>query len=263
MVEVGQLQLMRNLVAEMVRHIRSSAVESRSAGVSSVRQMMAGTRISDTSPTESPNEDGGNMGNQTRPQPEVENPQPGNQTFAYNNLFLSLTCCPSSSTDQPGPTAGTSTGTSRRSMNRKTYPPSRYVRRTLLMKTPYLPPLYCLAISLPRSSPRRSLVNWFARYAPSRGERGNRQSRSGSARPPPVPTSNIGSHNVFNYTTISPSTLTLMTRRKALNVLMNLVLQMFRNYVVNWKTRIHKLTSTCCNLEEEKTEITEIVQDFN
>uniref|UniRef100_A0AAR5Q292 Activating molecule in BECN1-regulated autophagy protein 1 n=1 Tax=Dendroctonus ponderosae TaxID=77166 RepID=A0AAR5Q292_DENPD len=178
MVEVGQLQLMRNLVAEMVRHIRSSAVESRSAGVSSVRQMMAGTRISDTSPTESPNEDGGNMGNQTRPQPEVENPQPG----------------PSSSTDQPGPTAGTSTGTSRRSMNRKTYPPSRYVR-------------------LPRSSPRRSLVNWFARYAPSRGERGNRQSRSGSARPPPVPTSNIGSHNVFNYTTISPSTLTLMTRR--------------------------------------------------
>lgn len=87
MIEVGQLQLMRNLVIEMVRHIRTSAGESRSAGVSSVRQMMAGTRISDTSPSESANEDGGNRSNQTRPQPEAESPQPG-KIFAYNIFCL-------------------------------------------------------------------------------------------------------------------------------------------------------------------------------
>ncbi|XP_044267364.1 uncharacterized protein LOC123013094 [Tribolium madens] len=95
MFEVEQLQLIRQLITEFLRYVRSLAGESRSTGMSSVRQMMAGTRISDSSPYDSQSEE----------QPQ-QPPQP----------------VPSSSTsnDQSQPRPRTS--------GRKTYPPSRLFR---------------------------------------------------------------------------------------------------------------------------------------
>lgn len=94
MFEVEQLQLIRQLITEFLRYIRSLAGESRSTGMSSVRQMMAGTRISDSSPYDSQEE---------RPQ-QPPQPTPGSST--------------SNDQTQPRP----------RSSGRKTYPPSRLFR---------------------------------------------------------------------------------------------------------------------------------------
>ncbi|XP_044750242.1 uncharacterized protein LOC123310695 isoform X2 [Coccinella septempunctata] len=102
MVEVSQLQLMRLLLVELSTYVRSRSGESRSTSMSSVRQMMAGTRISDSSP--------GNT--QSNRDPVVNTP-----------------------TNEPGPS--TSTGSRNTSQNssarsrgltRKTYPPSRLNR---------------------------------------------------------------------------------------------------------------------------------------
>lgn len=68
-VEVSQLQLMRQLVVQMVRYVRNLMADGRAPRVSSVRQMMAGTRISDSSPYESPNEEPGPSGLQRRNEP--------------------------------------------------------------------------------------------------------------------------------------------------------------------------------------------------
>lgn len=60
MLEVAQLQLIRQMFGEMRRHLNNlTESDNRSAGVSSVRQMMAGTRISDSSPYDSAEEDVG------------------------------------------------------------------------------------------------------------------------------------------------------------------------------------------------------------
>lgn len=67
--EMSQLQLMRRLVVQMVRHARNLLAEGRAPRVSSVRQMMAGTRISDSSPYESPNDEPGPSGLQRRTEP--------------------------------------------------------------------------------------------------------------------------------------------------------------------------------------------------
>lgn len=96
MFEVEQLQLIRQLITEFLRYMRSLAGESRSTGMSSVRQMMAGTRISDSSPYDSQSEE-----------PSQQNPQPN-------------TSSASTSTEQNQPRP--------RSSGRKTYPPSRLFR---------------------------------------------------------------------------------------------------------------------------------------
>lgn len=62
MLEVAQLQSIRLMFGEVRQHLNNLAgSESRSPGVSSVRQMMAGTRISDSSPYDSPVEDESNQ----------------------------------------------------------------------------------------------------------------------------------------------------------------------------------------------------------
>ncbi|XP_031344817.1 uncharacterized protein LOC116171920 isoform X2 [Photinus pyralis] len=58
MLEVAQIQTIRQMYTEVRRHINNlSGNDGRSTGVSSVRQMMAGTRISDSSPGNSSVED--------------------------------------------------------------------------------------------------------------------------------------------------------------------------------------------------------------
>ncbi|RZC40758.1 uncharacterized protein BDFB_003480 [Asbolus verrucosus] len=96
MFEVEQLQLIRQLIMEFLRYVRSLAGESRSAGMSSVRQMMAGTRISDSSPYDSQSEE-----------PNQQTPQPSTASSSATNEQT-----------QPRP----------RSSGRKTYPPSRLFR---------------------------------------------------------------------------------------------------------------------------------------
>lgn len=183
MVEVAQLQLMRQLVIELVRHVRSISGESRSTGVSSVRQMMAGTRISDSSPYESPNEE--SAGTRSGQQGGNDHqPQPGTSLGT------------ASSSDQPS--TSTNSAQQRRSTNRKTYPPSRFVR-------------------MARHYQRRpSIVHWFSRRYLNRFERGirqNQQARSGGTRTTAgTVASNVGSQ-IFNYSNINSSTLSLMTRR--------------------------------------------------
>lgn len=68
MLEVAQLQLIRHLNVDLLRYLRRPSGENRSTGMSSVRQMMAGTRISDSSPYESPAEDSRTNQETTRPQ---------------------------------------------------------------------------------------------------------------------------------------------------------------------------------------------------
>lgn len=102
MFEVEQLQLIRLLIMEFLRYIRSLAGESRSTGLSSVRQMMAGTRISDSSPYDTQTE---------------ENSQ---STTTNSNA-------PSTSTASTS-TAGETSQPRHRSSGRKTYPPSRLFR---------------------------------------------------------------------------------------------------------------------------------------
>ncbi|KAK9888730.1 hypothetical protein WA026_000956 [Henosepilachna vigintioctopunctata] len=112
MVEVAQLQLIRLLLVELSRYVRNMSGESRSTSMSSVRQMMAGTRISDSSPSESQSSDnGGAGGSALPPQPSTSNP-----SNAQNNM----------------PSART------RGLSHKTYPPSRlnrlHKRRTMLVQ---------------------------------------------------------------------------------------------------------------------------------
>lgn len=58
MLEVAQLQVIQQMFGEVRRHLSNlNSSDNRSTGVSSVRQMMAGTRISDSSPCDSPVED--------------------------------------------------------------------------------------------------------------------------------------------------------------------------------------------------------------
>ncbi|KAL1494862.1 hypothetical protein ABEB36_010380 [Hypothenemus hampei] len=191
MVEVSQLQVMRQLVIEMLRHIQTRTVcnENRSAGVSSVRQMMAGTRISDSSPCDSPNDEPGPSGIRTQ-QSSNADPSHAQPSTSSGTTFNS---------DQSGPSSGIPSQ-SRRSTNRKTYPPSRYVR-------------------LARQHQRRpTLVHWFAKRSTNRptfdrGIRPTPQSRSGPSRPPAAHSSGSAPSQIFNYWNINPATLSLMTRR--------------------------------------------------
>ncbi|XP_045471947.1 uncharacterized protein LOC123678778 isoform X2 [Harmonia axyridis] len=101
MVEVSQLQLMRLLLAELSTYVRSRSGESRSTSMSSVRQMMAGTRISDSNPL-----DVQNNADTNNPTPSCD-PEPGTSTSEGNS----------------------SQGSARsRGSPRKTYPPSRLNR---------------------------------------------------------------------------------------------------------------------------------------
>lgn len=104
MLEVAQLQLIRQLIIELVRHVRTLSGEIRSTGMSSVRQMMAGTRISDSSPYESPTEDVTPQANNNQGNASSSTPNTGEQNTSSNGPMRS------------------------RSSHRKTYPPGRLFR---------------------------------------------------------------------------------------------------------------------------------------
>ncbi|XP_050307428.1 uncharacterized protein LOC126744130 [Anthonomus grandis grandis] len=188
--EVSQLQIIRQLVSEMVRFVRTLPNDSRSSGVSSVRQMMAGTRISDSSPYESPNESETSRG----PTQDASRPQPGTSSSSTSSM------------DLPGPSSAGASST-RRTPTRKTYPPSRYVR-------------------LSRHFQRRpALVHLFSKRCPSRCERGgvrHLQCRLDS-RPPLSRLTTSGQTSsgqmsalisqMPNFSIINSATLTLMSRR--------------------------------------------------
>ncbi|KRT78785.1 WD40 domain-containing protein [Oryctes borbonicus] len=57
MLEVAQLQMMRQMFIEMQCYFRAIQCNENRSSLSRVRQMMAGTRISDSSPYDSPNDD--------------------------------------------------------------------------------------------------------------------------------------------------------------------------------------------------------------
>lgn len=57
MLEVAQLQMMRQMFIEIQCYFRAAPWSENRSSLSRVRQMMAGTRISDSSPYDSPNED--------------------------------------------------------------------------------------------------------------------------------------------------------------------------------------------------------------
>lgn len=111
MLEVAQLQLIRHLNVDLLRYLRSPNGESRSTGMSSVRQMMAGTRISDSSPYESPAED-----SQTTQEPIASQSSASSSTSNTGGLSSSGT---SSNWNQPPRP---------RSSHRKTYPPGKVYR---------------------------------------------------------------------------------------------------------------------------------------
>ncbi|XP_030746788.1 uncharacterized protein LOC115875461 isoform X1 [Sitophilus oryzae] len=183
--EVAQLQLMRHLVIELFRHVRSLTGESRSAGVSSVRQMMAGTRISDSSPYESPNEEA-NQVVDNRPGRDLQ-PRPG-------------TSSGTSSADQSTNSSGNPQ--QRRSTNRKTYPPSRFVR-------------------FARNCQRRpSIVHWFSRrylrgIRPAQHIRPNTFSRAPCISIITRENRDSSEYQAqpLNYSTINSTSLSQMTER--------------------------------------------------
>ncbi|KAK9686326.1 hypothetical protein QE152_g37271 [Popillia japonica] len=60
MLEVAQLQMMRQMFIEMQCYFRATPCHENRNSLSRVRQMMAGTRISDSTPYDSPNDDSNN-----------------------------------------------------------------------------------------------------------------------------------------------------------------------------------------------------------
>ncbi|CAH1966553.1 unnamed protein product [Acanthoscelides obtectus] len=143
-IEISQLQLIRQLLIELTRYVRSGDVRNRSTGgMSSVRQMMAGTRISDSSPQESTSEE-----SPSTTTPPVVPPS----SSSSSNV-------PTSSTEEPS----TSSGQARsRASSRKTYPPSRLYR---LSARPYR---------------KHSMYQFIGRRYLNRGGAGS--ARQGSAR---------------------------------------------------------------------------------
>ncbi|KAL3283035.1 hypothetical protein HHI36_006193 [Cryptolaemus montrouzieri] len=131
MVEVAQLQLMRLLLVQLSRYVRNMSGESRSTCMSSVRQMMAGTRISDSGPGESQTND--------------------NETVQASSSH-SQPCTSNTSSDPNNmPSART------RGITHKTYPPSRlsrlqrqYYRRATFVH--HVPRRYALRLT-PRNNP--------------------------------------------------------------------------------------------------------------
>ncbi|KAG5878984.1 hypothetical protein JTB14_019641 [Gonioctena quinquepunctata] len=185
MLEVEQLQLVRRLIIELVRHVRTLGGEnSRSTGgMSSVRQMMAGTRISDSSPYDSPAEEvppsvGTSASTSATPPP----PSSSNTSTTEGQ------------TTSGSGTLGGQTGTRPRSSSRKTYPPSRMFR-------------------LARQCRRPSVWHFFSRrYSNQRNTRQNSQARSARTAPNQDPS---GSRypSFSSYAVIDTGRLSLMTRR--------------------------------------------------
>lgn len=111
MLEVAQLQLIRHLNVDLLRYLRTPNGESRSTGMSSVRQMMAGTRISDSSPYQSPSED-------SRTNQDTHPPQSSASSSTSNTGGVSSSGNSSIWNQPPRP----------RSSHRKTYPPGKVYR---------------------------------------------------------------------------------------------------------------------------------------
>ncbi|XP_076270670.1 uncharacterized protein LOC143202769 isoform X2 [Rhynchophorus ferrugineus] len=179
MIEVGQVKLLRELLAELAKYMNpgGGGGGSRTAGVSNVRQMMAGTRISDSGPYESPNEEGNAASRSSTQGGDEIQPQPGTSSGT------------TSSTDQPSTSSGTTQ--QRRSTNRKTYPPSRFARH-------YRGP---------------SIIHLFSRRY-NRFERGIRQCQNRSCGTRPTSSSTPSSSSQpLNYSTIDESTVSSMITR--------------------------------------------------
>ncbi|CAH1105696.1 unnamed protein product [Psylliodes chrysocephalus] len=142
MLEVEQLQLTRRLIVELIRHVsdldsnapgNEGSSRTSVAGVTSVRQMMAGTRISDSSPHESGTEDG----------------TPGrSSSWNYNREGSGSGengggDAPSRSDNArsgEGTSSGQATQGRSRTGGRKTYPPSRMCRSTANSSATQEPP---------------------------------------------------------------------------------------------------------------------------
>ncbi|CAG9771902.1 unnamed protein product [Ceutorhynchus assimilis] len=175
MLEVTQLQVMRQLVMEMVRHFRTLSGDVQpAAGMSSVRQMMAGTRISDSGPRQAQEDGGARRRTQSR-----------TSSSTTSNI------------DLPGTSTGGPTQP-RRSSNRKTYPPSRFVG---FLRQQHQ--------SQPQTPRRAHLVRCLTRF--ERCIMQMQQTRSGAA--PPSFRSGHSNPHLFNYSQITSTTLTSMTTR--------------------------------------------------
>ncbi|XP_056648885.1 uncharacterized protein LOC130453268 [Diorhabda sublineata] len=201
MLEVEQLQLIRRLIVGLILHFRnleeSSNTEnnqrSTGTGLSGVREMMAGTRISDNGPRETNTEEPSNMSNWRFRDVGGSGDHPGND---LSNRQRS----------EPG-TSGTETTHNRpptRNSGRKTYPPSRMCR-------------------LARQFRRPSVLRFFLRPYSNRQ---NRQNRNASSRPTPTTTSSSSSSSSSNnqdssgnrydlpsFPVINTNTMDIMTRR--------------------------------------------------
>ncbi|XP_074040580.1 uncharacterized protein isoform X2 [Leptinotarsa decemlineata] len=175
MLEVDQLQLVRRLTIELVRHVRilgGESVPTTTGGMSSVRQMMAGTRISDSSPYESPTE---GVMSVSPPRPSTSRTpeaQPGG-----------------SSTSAGQPPARS------RANQRKTYPPSRMLR-------------------LARQCRRPSMWHFFSRRYNRNARPPNPPTPWPPVRlPPATDSSSSTSQTTSNHAVIDSSRMSLMTRR--------------------------------------------------
>lgn len=190
MIEVGQLELLIRLLRHVERHLRNVLGDAPSStpGVSSVRQMMAGTRISDSSPYDSQPEE-----TERETQPTSEEPGPSSSSTSNNTSSVNENPEPD---PEPAPTTSSSASSSLprpprpRGSSRKTYPPSRYFR-------------------LQRQSRRPSFVQYLSRRFLNR-DRHNRPShstRQGSSRLIQE------LQNRMNCNILTPASLSLMTRR--------------------------------------------------
>lgn len=111
MMEVAQLQLIRHLNVDLLRYLRAS----NSTGVSSVRHMMAGTRISDTLPSE----------------PHAESPRVNPTNLNVNPPQSTASCSTSTNTEDESTSdnmAPLNQPARPRSTHRKTYPPGKVYR---------------------------------------------------------------------------------------------------------------------------------------
>ncbi|CAH0557203.1 unnamed protein product [Brassicogethes aeneus] len=235
MIEVAQLQLVRQLIIELVRRVRNSnPTESarNNAGVSSVRQMMAGTRISDNGPDEAPEVTA------TEPPAAPSSNSSSATTSARNSeqscsssgggvvneggssprsrlrsirsrldQMISRMSDSSSARTNPPPPAEPSTSSADatadssapprsrpRGSSRKTYPPSRFFKSQRFCRRP-------------------SLVHFLSRRYLNRGDRSARQNTQSSSSRSSEAFSNRQPTSLSNYSVINSSTLSFMTRR--------------------------------------------------
>ncbi|CAG9864366.1 unnamed protein product [Phyllotreta striolata] len=191
MLEIEQLQLIRRMLIELTRYVSSSGTSPASeggssrtsgAGLSSVRQMMAGTRISDSSPRESDAEE-----------------TPVAPATARRDVV-----------DGGGEGTSSSSSSRQRSGGRKTYPPSRMCR--LVRQFRRTPVWRFVLRPYANRSDRSSSRYRIASRSTSGGGGATPDAASSSSSTPS--SSRDSTPNTINFlTVINANTLSLMTRR--------------------------------------------------